>query len=153
MSRLPSPDQFDAFEARRFPARCRADRLRRSTFPARLTLAMSRAIEQSGDDRQAIAEKMSRELGERVTRTTLDAYTSAAKTGHNISLIRFRAFVAATGARWLWDFVVHDDGMLAIDGADARFAEIGLALQERDLASARIRKLRDRAVPPKRRAR
>lgn len=154
MTRTTShPDQHDAFERRRFPSRAKAGAQRHATFPSRLALAMSRAIDQSDLPRDVIAEGMSRALGERVSVDTLNAYTSAAKTSHNISLIRFKAFVRATGASWLWDFVVSDEGMLAIDGADARFAEIGLAVHERDLNTARIRRLRNRMMPPKRRAR
>ncbi|MEL6503459.1 MAG: hypothetical protein AAFQ10_03290 [Pseudomonadota bacterium] len=153
MATVLHPDQMDALHQPCFPTRVVAGADRRATFPSRLALAMSRAIDQSDFDRTELAERMSRELGERVSKVTLDAYTSAAKTGHNISLVRFRAFVMATGARWLWDFVLHDDGMLALEGADARFAEMGLAVQRRDENTSRIRALRQTARPPKRRVR
>ena len=53
----------------------------------------------------------------------LDAYTAEAKE-HDISLVRFKLFVRATGVSGLWDTALSDDGLIVLQGDEARLAEI-----------------------------
>jgi hypothetical protein len=70
-----------------------------------------------------------------VSKAALDAYTAESKTAHDISMPRFKAFVRATNANWLWDIVVSDDGLLLLEGDEARLAEISRVRQaQRELA-------------------
>jgi len=67
---------------------------------------------------------------EAVSKASLDSYTAESKTGHDISLVRFKAFVRSTGASWLWDVVVSDDGLTLLEGDEARLAEIAYRQQK-----------------------
>jgi hypothetical protein len=75
------------------------------------------------------------------SRATLDAYTAESKP-HDPTLPRFKAFVKATGAMWLWDEVVRDDGLTILSGDEARLAEIALLQQEQRELAAKLKSLR-----------
>jgi len=143
------PDQADLFEApvfeARSPASMNAERLR--SLVAR---AMAQAIRESGLDRRTIAERMAAELGiERFSKATLDAYTAESKATHDISVVRFAAFVRAVKAPWLWDVIVANDGLTILQGDEARLAEIARLQQEQRRLSAELKKLRAVPVEPK----
>ncbi|MCB8835726.1 hypothetical protein LJD42_29715, partial [Escherichia coli] len=55
-----------------------------------------------------------------LSKATLDAYTAESKDTHDISLVRFKAFVRATDANWLWDTIVSEDGLTMLEGDEAR---------------------------------
>lgn len=64
----------------------------------------------------------------------------------DISLPRFKAFVRATGASFgLWDEVVSEDGLLLLQGDEARLAEIARLQQEQREIAAQLKAMR--AVP------
>ncbi|MFB9913610.1 hypothetical protein [Rhizobium paknamense] len=108
-----------------------AERIDIDRFRARLKRAMTRAIRECPYDRPTIAARMAHYLGlPNVSKSALDAYTAESKTSHDISLVRFKAFVRATGAVWLWDVVVSDDGLLLLQGDEARLAEIAYRQQK-----------------------
>jgi hypothetical protein len=111
---------------------------------------MSRAIRESGYDRHTIALRMAQYLGlPNLSKTTLDAYTAESKDSHDISLLRFSAFVHATNAKWLFDVVVAKAGMTVLEGSEAKLAEIALLHQEKRQIDAKLRKLRARPIEPK----
>jgi hypothetical protein len=124
------PDQADLFDVRdAFPVRAPAEVLKALDFNRRIAAAMSEAIRKCGKSREAIAAEMTLILGyddSEITVAQLNAYTSAARETHTISLVRFLAFVRATGCVWLWDVVLHDEGLEILEGAEAHLARAAL---------------------------
>lgn len=141
------PSQLDFFAEAIFPVRIAADRIDIDRYRAKIKRAMSRAIRECPFDRPTIAARMAAYMGlPAVSRASLDAYTAESKTTHDISLIRFSAFVHATGAKWLWDEVASVQGVTVLVGDEARFAEMGHWQQVQDKAKAELRALRARHV-------
>lgn len=146
-----SPHQLDMFVKPIFPVRSAATRLDLDRFRALLKRDMSRAIRECPYDRPTIAARMAQHLGlASISKAMLDAYTSESKVGHDISLVRFKAFVAATGATWLWDVVVADHGATLLLGDEARLAEVARLQQEQDRIKAELKTLRSMPVEIKR---
>lgn len=142
----PSPHQLDFFAKPIFPVRQPAERIDLDRFRSKLKREMSRAIRECPYDRPTIAARMAQYLGlAGISRAMLDAYTAESKANHDISLIRFSAFVHATGATWLWDVVVADHGATLLIGDEPRLAEIARLQQEQDEIRAELKRLR--AVP------
>lgn len=111
-----------------------------------ISMSMMEAIRESGKTVPIIAAEMSDLLGDdEVTTQQLYAYTSASKTTHNISLVRFIAFVRATGCLWLWDVCLHDDGVLLLQGEEARHAQASLAEAHGRELLAQAKRLRRQA--------
>lgn len=138
----PDPAQSDFFAEPVFPTRSPSERIDLDRFRRRLKHEMARAIRECAYDRPTIAARMASYLGlASISKASLDAYTAESKEGHDVSLVRFKAFVRATGAVWLWDVVVSDDGLLLLQGDEARLAEIERLRQEQRLVAQQIRKL------------
>ncbi|MDA4629885.1 hypothetical protein NZA98_01935, partial [Escherichia coli] len=76
-----------------------------------------------------------------LSKATLDAYTAESKDTHDISLVRFKAFVRATDANWLWDTIVSEDGLTMLEGDEARLAEIARLQQEQRAIGAELKTL------------
>ncbi|MDR6102760.1 hypothetical protein QE369_002957 [Agrobacterium larrymoorei] len=145
------PSQLDFFVETVFPVRSAVDRIDLDRFRSRLKREMSRAIRECTYDRATIAALMARYLGlTSVSRASLDAYTAESKVNHDISLIRFKAFVRATGANWLWDTIVSEDGLTVLQGDEARLAEIARLQQEQRAISAELKVLQATPVVIKR---
>ncbi len=125
------PKQMDFFREAVFPVRSASERLDIDRFRSTLKREMARAIRECQYDRDTIAARMAYYLGlDKVSKSALDSYTAESKTTHDISMPRFKAFVRATNAFWLWDVVVSDDGLLLLEGDEARLAEISRIRQE-----------------------
>lgn len=149
MRNLSHPNQGDLFAHDVFPVRA-PSKIELGRFRAKLKRAMSEAIRRSGKDRHAIALAMARELGiDGMSKAMLDSYTSEAKETHDISLVRFSAFVRAVDAPWLWDAILATDGFTVLEGEEARLAEIGRLEHERKRLQDELRKLRAVPVEPK----
>lgn len=146
------PSQLDLFQEPLFPVRARSERIDPSRFRARLKRAMARAIRECPLDRATIAARMAQYLGiASISRAMLDAYTAESKEGHDISLVRFKAFVRATDANWLWDLVVAEEGLTLLEGDEARLAEIARLQQEQRALAAELKALRSVPVAIRRR--
>jgi hypothetical protein len=65
-------------------------------------------------------------------------------------VLRFSAFVHATGATWLWDVVVADHGATLLIGDEARLAEVARLQQEQEEIKAELKRLRSVPVDIKR---
>ena len=144
------PDQTDLFGSPVYPVRRAAASVDLARFRSLLSRAMAQAIRESGLDRQTIAIRMAHHLGlDRFSKTTLDTYTAESKTNHDISVVRFAAFVRAVKAPWLWDVIVAQDGLTILEGDEARLAEIARLQQEQRRLSAELKKLRAVPVEPK----
>ncbi|MGO4558288.1 hypothetical protein [Mesorhizobium sp. 2RAF21] len=148
------PDQSDMFEEALFPVRAPAERIDLQRFRSRLKRAMAEAIRQCPYDRPIIAARMAQYLGlPSISKATLDGFTAESKANHDISISRFKAFVRATGAVWLWDMVVSEDGLTVLEGDEARLAEIALLQQEQRVLTRKLNTLRSVPVNVKRRGR
>lgn len=140
------PAQLDFFGAPVFPVREATDRIDIDRYRAQIKRAMARAICECPDDRATIAARMAQFLGlPDVSKSTLDAYTAESKSGHDITIVRFTAFVEATGAKWLWDEVAKVSGVTVLIGDEAHLAEIARIQQERRALTAELKALQ--AVP------
>ena len=137
------PAQYDFFSTAVFPSRTATDTLDLDRFRSRLKREMARAIRECPHDRPTIAARMAQYLQlEAISKAALDAYTAESKATHDISLVRFKAFVRATGAVWLWDVIVSDDGLLLLEGDEARLAEIARVQQEQRALAAELKVLK-----------
>jgi hypothetical protein len=134
------PDQADLFEVHNaFPVRAPSDLLRARDFNRRIAMAMSQAIKESPRTRAEIAEEMTLQLAYdegAVTEGMINAYTSPGRESHTISLVRFVAFVRATGCTWLWDVVLHDEGLEILEGEEAHLARAALLQKQADELAA-----------------
>ncbi|UWU13246.1 hypothetical protein N2599_13945 [Rhizobium sullae] len=148
------PGQLDFWLEPLFPVRAPSATLDLSRFRSKLKRAMAQAIRECPHGREVIAARMAQYLGlPNLSRATLDAYTAESKETHDVSLVRFKAFVRATGANWLWDMVVSEDGLIVLEGDEARLAEIARLQQEQAKVAAELKILRSLPVNIKRRGR
>lgn len=96
-----------------------------------LATAMGEALRVCGQTGPVIAARMSELLGDdTVTTAQLYAYTAPSRPTHNISLIRFKAFVRATGCDWLWDHMIRDEGAIILRGDEALLAESAIMAKQ-----------------------
>lgn len=142
-------DQVDLFDTRdAFPVRAPSELLGARDFNRRVAMAMSQAIRECPKSREQIAEAMTLQLaydeGE-VTVAMVNAYTSASRDTHTISLVRFLAFVRATGATWLWDIVLHDEGLEILEGSEAVLARAALKRKQAEQLMAEASELLEAA--------
>lgn len=137
------PSQLDFFSKPIFPVRSAVVRIDIDRYRSKMKRAMARAIRECPYDRPTIAARMAQYLGlATISKAMLDAYTAESKEGHDITLPRFAAFVHATGAMWLWDEAVSDQGATVLVGDEARLAEIARLQQEQDAIKQELRALR-----------
>jgi len=110
---------------------------------------LSHAMQESGMDREVIAERMKEYLGgQNVTLNMLQTYASPARRDHKITLERFIAFVAVTGCHDLLGFVaefsdfavVPEEYLDVINLSEAEnFAEKAIAHRDRLLSKVKGR--------------
>lgn len=143
----PDANQLDFWSKPLFPVRSAAVRIDIDRYRSKMKRAMARAIRECPYDRPTIAARMAQYLGlPSISKAMLDAYTAESKEGHDITLPRFAAFVHATGAMWLWDEAVSDQGATLLVGDEARLAEIARLQQEQDVIKDQLRSLRSTPV-------
>jgi len=141
------PAQGDLFYAPVYPSRTADPEIDISGFRSKLKRAMSRALKDCPYDRYEVAKRMAEALGQdSFSKAMLDQYTAESNESHDISLYRFKAFVRVTGATWLWDMVVADDGLLVLVGDEARLAEATYARQQAQEWARRAKALEARPV-------
>ncbi|MGD9769765.1 MAG: hypothetical protein AB7U62_19190 [Pseudolabrys sp.] len=130
-SSKPDDKQGDLFAAGElFPVRRRTEGVRTLDLSLKIKTALGQALRESADKAHVIASRMSDLIGREITPDALYAYTAPSKPEHEISLIRFVAFVRVTGATWLYDVLVEDEGLIVMEGEEARFAHLGLLRQQ-----------------------
>jgi hypothetical protein len=111
-----------------------------------IATAMGAAIESCGKTRAVIAAEMTEILGDdEVTTAQLFAYTAESKTSHTINIVRWIAFVRATGADWLWDHILRNEGMIVLKGEEAMHAEASLLQRQAKNLQDRARALQQAA--------
>jgi hypothetical protein len=152
---LPTADQHDLFTSPLFPVRQRTERVRPVDLSLRIKTALGQALKECADSVTIIAARMSELTGREITADALYAYTAPSKPEHDISITRFVAFVRATGAAWLYDVLVEDEGLIVMEGREAHLAQLGLLQQERGRLDSTIaflkRELKERPVVIRRR--
>lgn len=137
-----SPFQNDLFNKPIFESRQRVEKLDLDRFRSRMKRGMSLALTECDLERREVAKIISAMPGAgTMSKAMLDAYTSEAKS-NDISLVRFKAFTRATGAIQLWDQVVSDEGLIVLQGDEARLAEIARLQQEQKKIGKVLRELR-----------
>lgn len=107
-------------------------------FDAELRQALSRALKDCPESRYEVAAKMSELLGDEVSKNMLDAYTAESREGHQISVLRFIALIAATNAYELLDIVAGKLGCRVLRGDEVVAAELGSI--DREIADLKARK-------------
>ena len=150
------PHTRDLFEAETyFPVRAPVALPKALDFNRSIAGAMARARTESGKTNEQLAAEMTDLLGYQdaaVTPAQLYAYTAASRESHTISLVRFKAFVRATGCVWLWDVALADEGLTLLQGEEALHAQSNLMRRQGEELIARAKQL-DRQAPVKLNAR
>jgi hypothetical protein len=93
---------------------------------SRISRAIARVLKDCGKDRLTIAALMSERLGYKVTKETLEAYASEAKTQNNITVERFVALIHATGKTELLGFIAEGFDMAVIPKRFENVIELAL---------------------------
>jgi len=132
-----------------FPVRRPGGGARPVDLSLRVKTAMGRALKECPDSAAIVAARIAELTGRPLSEDALYAYTAPSKPDHDIGIVRFVAFVRATGATWLWDELLAEDGLLVLEGREARLAERGHLEQERRRLEKQIRLLdRELSVEP-----
>ncbi|MDD7908534.1 hypothetical protein PUV47_01285 [Pseudovibrio exalbescens] len=160
-SRRPADErQFEMFGGdgqpvqQLFPVRTPKADIECMDFSSRLKRDMSLALKECSKSREEVAARMSAILGlPKFSKAMLDKYTSESSEAHQISLLRFKAFVKATGCNWLWQRVVEDDGLTLMEGEEARLAQIGVLEQQIRESQQLLKDLKNDPVDLRRRRR
>lgn len=134
------PDLFAGIDpAELFPVRRPADPCRPLDVSLRIKTALGRALKECPDSANVIAARMSDILGRDQSVDMLYAYTAPSKPEHDIPVTRLIAFIRATGATWLYDEIVQDEGLIVMGGREARLAQYGYLKQERAAIEAQLK--------------
>jgi len=129
-------------------ARFEDARVRAATLPALIARAIAevlRTAAEAGTDRAQVAERMSEYLGQRVSKSMLDAYASQAREDHAIPLSRFVALLHATGDRRLLELLAEPLGWSVIERRYLPLIELASVREHEDEVRRRAANLRQRA--------
>ncbi|MFN3513424.1 MAG: hypothetical protein ACK41C_10285 [Phenylobacterium sp.] len=136
----------DLFEGTYFPVRAPSDLPRALDMKRAIAVAMGEALRTCGKGAAVVAAEMSELLGDdEVTKAQLYAYTAESRTSHTISIVRWIAFVRATGCNWLWDFILKDEGLIVLEGEEAHLAEAALIEKQIEQLKRKARAHREAA--------
>jgi hypothetical protein len=141
-----TPDMFDVSQL--FPVAAPTSLPKALDFNRRICVAMSEAARECGKTIPVIAAEMTLLLGyedSEVTTAQLYAYTAQSREKHTISLVRFKAFVRATGCLWLWDVMLEGEGLTLLQGGEALHAQASLAEKHGRELIAQAKALREAA--------
>lgn len=140
--RPPLAGQADLFAAAElYPVRRPVEISRPVDLSLRVKTAMAKAMKDCPESATIIAARISEMTGRELTVDALYAFTAPSKTDHDIGIVRFIAFVRATGAFWLWDMIVEDDGLVVLEGREAKLAQAGALHQQRALIDEALNEL------------
>ena len=103
--------------------------VRAATVQARIAKAISASL--AGLDREAVARGMTEFLGRPVSRAMIDAYASAAREDHTISVPRFMGLAHVTNDRRLVQLLADPLGLACIEGRYLPLIELA-AVRERE---------------------
>ena len=133
----------DLFAGDFFPVRIQRD-LPGVDWSLRLKTALGRALKECPKSAPDVAAEMTKLLPpeQAITGDALYGFTAPSKPDHQMSILRFKAFARVTGATWLWDLLIEDEGLTIIEGREAHLAELGALQQEQARIDARTRALK-----------
>jgi hypothetical protein len=86
--------------------------------------SLARAVKQSPYNRYEICARMSSALGQDITKTMFDSWTSESKTLNRMPAEFMPAFIYATGVREPMEILTDTAGLFCLPGRDALRAEI-----------------------------
>jgi hypothetical protein len=132
-------DLFAAGEL--FPVRRPVEESRPVDLSLRIKTAMGQALKACPDSAAIVAARIAEMTGRELTVDALYTFTAASKPEHDIGLTRFVAFVRATGALWLWDVLVEGDGLVVLQGREAKLAQLGHLRQQRQQIEDQLREI------------
>lgn len=122
--------------------------VRGATTEARIARAVSVALQECGVGRDVIAARMSAYLNRKVSVAMLNAYASAAREDHTISLPRFLALLHATGDQRLLELLAEPFGLAVIERKHLPLIDIAILRERqdelRDAVNAKRREARAR---------
>lgn len=124
-----------------FPVRRPVERSRAVNTLA-IKMALGEALKAHPESADIVAAKIAEMTGRSLTAFALYSYTAPSKDDHDIGLSRFVAFVRVTGAYWLWDMLVEDDGLTVLQGREAKLAQLGHLEQQHRQLTDDLRKLK-----------
>lgn len=124
-----------------FPVRRPVEFARPVDLSLRIKTLMGRALKECPDSASIVAARIAEMTGRDLSADALYAYTAPTKPEHDIGVTRFVAFVRATGALWLWDELVRDDGLVVLQEREALFAQAGLLRQEKARLEAKLKEI------------
>lgn len=135
--RRPVEGQGDLFASGElFPVRRPAEGSRPVDM-LRIKTAMGQALKAHPESAEIVAAKIAELTGRPLTTFALYSYTAPSRDDHDMGISRFVAFVRVTGAMWLWDLLVEDDGLTVLQGREAKLAQLGhLQQQHQQLGDA-----------------
>lgn len=108
----------------------------------RIKMAMGEALKAHPESAEVVAAKISAMTGRPLTTFALYSYTAPSRDDHDMGLSRFVAFVRVTGAYWLWDLLVEDDGLTVLQGREAKLAQLGHLQQQKQQIDDAVRELK-----------
>jgi len=114
---------------------------------ARTAQLVGEALASDPRPRHIIAAEMSALLDEDVSKAMLDAYSSPARDGHNISYTRMKALIAVTGRFDLLDRDLRTIGATVLVGAEIHTARLGHLRARYNQIKEELREA-ERAVTP-----
>lgn len=95
-----------------------------------------------GIDRYEVAARMSRLSGDEVSKAMLDAWSSPARTDHNLPFYRVALLEEVCAAHLLTNWLVSLRGGRVAYGRDALLAELGRVERNREDAARQARELK-----------
>ena len=114
--------------------------VRSASIAGRIAKAIAAAL--VGKDREQVALAMTDYLGRAVSKAMLDAYASAARDDHVISMPRFVALLQATGDRRLLELLAEPLGWAVIPRRFLGMIELAALQEQRDELARRSEALR-----------
>lgn len=104
-----------SWEPPKVEARFDPIRVRAHTPQAKVSKALSEALKIDGRSREEIATALSKQLGETVSRDSLDAWASEARETSNISAYRLMALAVVLNSKELLNEMLSDSEMIVVD--------------------------------------
>jgi hypothetical protein len=150
MKRSAAAEQLDLLAwtppapVRRFEER----RIRAATLRGQLARAIAAALKDADDaglPREAVAQRMSEFLGERVSLHVLNAYASQAREDHVISVARLVALLHATRDQRLLEMLAEPLGWAVIERRYLPMIELAAVLDRKEELARQAHALRRRA--------
>ena len=112
------------------------------SFGAQVSELVGEILKASDLDRYEVAARMSRLSGDDVSKFMLDAWSSPARTDHNLPFYRVALLEDVCATHLLTDWLVSVRGGRVAYGRDALLAELGRLERTREEASRQARELK-----------